>query len=500
MSANFIASVTGADTAALQSGSVQVGDFLIAFASRDGSSTAPSVPVGWTPIVSGGANSLGYALAYKYATSTSETIGTFANASSLIVSQYRPLAGYAITVGATSTALNSSALSASYPAVTLQNGDGTSWVLAFLAHRSPDVSPLSTPPSGLTVRAIAQDSTDSAASFDSAGGLASWSSTSLTYTGTADAYRTVIVEMRISAVQADSFYFRTNDAGSGSWYFRTNVASGLQTITASAGFVADHTSIFFNLDFVPEVGDQVTIPTTVAGSQIIVSSNGQWSAIPALPNGTGISRTARDVSAAQNYSDTITVYNTGTGNDVQVSGVADIATLGTASQIAASDVAITSSAAVTVTGVQGATGGGDVVVTAVASITTTATQSDVLSGDAAITASGSVVVSGSVLSGFSDDVAISSSGTVATSGSQADTFSGSVVIDVAGDVATTSIIGESFAGNASLSGSVTITVTGTQADVLESGVSITASAAITVTGTQTTGTLTRLSRRVFIFD
>lgn len=198
-SISHVASTKGVSTASL--GSHQAGDILIAWATRDGSSNPPTVPAGWTVIYrQTGANSLGYALAWKKATSSNEVVGNFTSATSLIVSQYRPLTGYEVSIGARTTWPHSSSLVAGYQSLPLQATNGTSWIVGFLGHRSSDLGNLATAPTGMINRISDQDSVDSIAVHDTNGGVSSWSARSVTHTGTASAIRTAELELIVTPV------------------------------------------------------------------------------------------------------------------------------------------------------------------------------------------------------------------------------------------------------------------------------------------------------------
>lgn len=195
--ATYIGTYTGTSTATL--GPHQVGDVFIAFASRDGSSTAPTLSsAGWTNITSGGANTLGYRIAWKVAVTTNETAGTFTNATSVMIAHVRPSSGWSPSIGVTATSASASATNLGFPAATLQNTDDTSWVFGFFCHRSEDITNLSSAPAGMILCDTLQDATDSAALYRTDVPVASWSSASTTYSGTSSAARTFVLELKLS--------------------------------------------------------------------------------------------------------------------------------------------------------------------------------------------------------------------------------------------------------------------------------------------------------------
>ena len=193
MPISFISAASGTTTATL--GSHQTGDLILVFAYRDGNTTAPSLPSSPTfnNIQASGANSNSARMAWRVATSSAETIGTWTNATTVIAVVYRgvntetPIGGSAIT-GAQSTTVT-------YPGITMSVTDGSSWVVGAAGHRSTNTS-LETPPSGLgSLRNNTVDATDEASFFDSNGGLTSWSNTNVSVGGTSSGWRAITAEL-----------------------------------------------------------------------------------------------------------------------------------------------------------------------------------------------------------------------------------------------------------------------------------------------------------------
>lgn len=194
---NFVEAVTGVDgTADLE---CQVGDLLVAWVSRDGNVSAPTMPSGWNSVVSGGASSLGFILASKVATSTTESSGTWTNATSIVICQYRPAAGYSLSTGTYASGVNSTGTNALYPALTLQDTSGYSWVQCNYAHRSADIAASNATAAGLTVRAFNQDTTDTQA-VHTAGKVTSFAGATVTYTGTSGSRRYIVVEIKTTRI------------------------------------------------------------------------------------------------------------------------------------------------------------------------------------------------------------------------------------------------------------------------------------------------------------
>lgn len=192
----YVASAKGVNTVTLPSH--QAGDILIAWATRNNSSQAVTVPAGWTTLSSLGSNSLAHALAWKLAATNNETVGNFALATSLTVSVYRPGTGYTVEPGARDYWNAKNTVQATYKALALQKTDGSSWVLGFFGHRSPDIGNLATAPVGMINRNTNQDAQDSAATHDTGTGVTSWSQRSVTHTGSINTSRTVVLELKVT--------------------------------------------------------------------------------------------------------------------------------------------------------------------------------------------------------------------------------------------------------------------------------------------------------------
>lgn len=194
---SFVGSATGTTSATMPAH--QAGDLILCWAYRDGSNTLPTLPSGqnWS-ILNGvtGANTNSAYLVAKVAASSSEAVGTFTSATSVVVQVYRPRTGYTATWGAVAANTGAST-TVNYPALTLQTGDGSSWVAAFSGHRSTNTS-LETPPAGMTLRSAVVDATDEAAGFDTNGGVAAWPSTNVSVGGTSSGWRSAVAEIVVA--------------------------------------------------------------------------------------------------------------------------------------------------------------------------------------------------------------------------------------------------------------------------------------------------------------
>lgn len=221
---SYIDTYTGTNTATL--GTHQSGDILVAIASRDTSTTAPSIPAGnnWTTLSSTGSNSLSYALVGKIATGSSETVGTFTNATSVSIVHLRPGTGISPAFGAVSTGAGANTVNQSIPALTLSVVDGSSLVLGIYIHSSADISGMSTAPSGMTHLKTNQDATDTQAIYVSSNQVASWTTKTVSFAGTAGPVRCLSLEILLPS---------PNDSTPNQFTFtdQTNVA--ISTLTES---------------------------------------------------------------------------------------------------------------------------------------------------------------------------------------------------------------------------------------------------------------------------
>lgn len=187
----YVSSATGVTSVTMPTH--QAGDLLVGFAYRDGNNSAPSIPTAenWRVWGSGsGANTNSSIVGYKVAASSSEASGTWTNATGVSVHVYRNHAGYGANAdtGAASTTVT-------YPALTLQVTDGSSWVAGFAGHRSVDTD-LQNPPSGMVSRSTFVNATNEIAGHDTNGGVSSWSDTNVAVGGTSLGWRARTLEIK----------------------------------------------------------------------------------------------------------------------------------------------------------------------------------------------------------------------------------------------------------------------------------------------------------------
>lgn len=168
-----------------------VGDYIYAFAFRS-ALTAPTLGSGFTTIATNSASTSSFRAGCKVATTTTEVSGTWTNATSLTVEIYRganaTLTANCATVGMSigTTASGTGATSTiNYPALTMSNTDGKSWVIG-----ASGSSGATCTPSGMT---SSQNQTTVNILNDTNGGVSAWSSTNCT--GTTGNWKSNVVEL-----------------------------------------------------------------------------------------------------------------------------------------------------------------------------------------------------------------------------------------------------------------------------------------------------------------
>lgn len=172
MAISFIGSASAEATSLTIPAGHQFNDAMLVYAFRDGSTTAPTIPAGWTSIRSNTGTLCSSVLCYKIASSGAETSGTWTNATALMVHVYRGVdalnpfgfggaAGVVANTGTTSPSTYGST------AVLARRSD--QWFAAFQCHASIDTTTMNNAPTGYTNIINAQTgATNNMVSFDTA--------------------------------------------------------------------------------------------------------------------------------------------------------------------------------------------------------------------------------------------------------------------------------------------------------------------------------------------
>lgn len=149
------------------------GDLALVFAFRDGSTTPPSLPAGWTDLGTGSTTSCSFRIGYRVLVGGDTTTGTWTNATEVEVlvvtgQEANDPIGAIVTNAAVSA-------TPTWAALTLQEQGGSSWVALLGVHRSA-TNMNSVALTGTTNESPAQG----AIADHTARGVSSWASTSKT--------------------------------------------------------------------------------------------------------------------------------------------------------------------------------------------------------------------------------------------------------------------------------------------------------------------------------
>ncbi|QIG76561.1 hypothetical protein EVC27_036 [Rhizobium phage RHph_I1_6] len=131
----FIGAAVGTTSASVPAH--EIGDLLLACVFRDGGTF--TVPAGWTQVVTNGQGAYQQTIYYKFASTNTETSGSWTNATNVAIAVYRgvdpidPFGGSSANTGSSGTLTRTSF----NPTVM----DGTSWFLIFLGCRSTSQNP-----------------------------------------------------------------------------------------------------------------------------------------------------------------------------------------------------------------------------------------------------------------------------------------------------------------------------------------------------------------------
>jgi len=230
MAISFVGAASAAATS-LTLPTHQAGDLLLVFAYRSGATTPPTVPTGWTVVSQGGNNNNAAVLAYQLAAGAGTASGTWANATHISTSAYRSSAGV-LALGANASDGGSGDV-LSYPGLTLQDADGSSWLAAFGGHRQ--ATNVEVAPTGMTNRTSTATAGESAA-HDTNSTATTWTTRTVTVapsSGGTQGWRTAVLEIR-------EVVARTMVGAAGALVL-TGLAAGLvfgRSLQANAGALA----------------------------------------------------------------------------------------------------------------------------------------------------------------------------------------------------------------------------------------------------------------------
>jgi hypothetical protein len=197
----------GSATVTLPTG-IQAGDYIIIFAFRN-TTTAPSLPAGFTNITNGSANVCAYRIFFKIATgSESGTTVTATNANAMQAVVYRGVA----SIGGNASTTNAAATSVTVPAIAeskFTTPSASDWVVGFAGSKQTTSAGV---PTGTTQRGtMAAGTTAGLVAFDTNAGVASWAATTAA-AGASATGASAVVEL-VPASNADMRQIKKNTAG-----------------------------------------------------------------------------------------------------------------------------------------------------------------------------------------------------------------------------------------------------------------------------------------------
>jgi hypothetical protein len=170
------------------------GDLIILLVYRDNSNAAPTVPSGWTLVTSVGNNTNFLGAYWRRATSSSETSGTWTNATHLACWVGRStnylIPGTAIIANGTNTTIP-------YSALTANNLGGATSVLIGAAGVRTNNTDAETAPSGMTNRTfVTGASTGELTVHDTGSAVSSWTLTNVVASGAVNGRASCVIEVK----------------------------------------------------------------------------------------------------------------------------------------------------------------------------------------------------------------------------------------------------------------------------------------------------------------
>lgn len=216
MTISYISAATNAgDTVTI--GTHAAGDTIIMSAYNDGATTVPSLPTGWIGFSTLSGSLTGWRMAYKVATTSSETSGTWTNADGLIALVYRPNTSGNVLVPGIGAGNSGTTATINYPAIAAANDrtNADQWMIGLAVQRS-DTNALETAPTGMTNRSVLTGTGWESVAHDTNANAASWTSTNVTV-ATSAFYRSLVFQLF-----EQPFY----SAGAGGMFFRPGMCGG----------------------------------------------------------------------------------------------------------------------------------------------------------------------------------------------------------------------------------------------------------------------------------
>lgn len=253
-------SCSGTTNCTVSTGASANGDLAIFYAYRNASTTAPSLPAGYTNIANSTAGTTNsYRIYCHVASGTGDASGTATNATGIVAVWYTGTAatttaacatqGVALgVIAAANASAGTAATSVTYAGLTTSSGAGTSWIAGFMGDT---VASDNCTPTGMSGIVTANQTTAS----DTNAAVASWASVSCTVTSAT--YRSYVLEILAASPACTSCVptcsnivdqtepVDPNNSGAGYTQFYLPHATGVgNTIVAFATFTPGDTVTF----------------------------------------------------------------------------------------------------------------------------------------------------------------------------------------------------------------------------------------------------------------
>ncbi len=194
MTISYVSEASAASTS-VTIGTHAVNDIITIVAYNDASATIPTLPSGWVNLYTLTAT-IGWRVGYRIATTTSETSGTWTNASGLICLVHRPTSGN-LVLPAMATASSGTATNVTYGASAAsidRTNAADRWFIALASTRTAD-SNIQNAPTSFTARSNLVGSTWEMAAHDSNGTLGSYGGGTVSAGGTSALFRTLLIQL-----------------------------------------------------------------------------------------------------------------------------------------------------------------------------------------------------------------------------------------------------------------------------------------------------------------
>jgi hypothetical protein len=206
MALQYIGSANGTTT--LTFPEHKIGDVLIIFAFRDGSTINPTVGAGFTSITTtADGTSCSASIGFRIATVTNTASGTWTNASRVVGLVYRNQQTNIVTPFGTGTYTSNTTNTYTYGARAMSavSVRGSAWFIAFAGHTSIDQN-LQDPPSGMVLRDNSVDATCEVSAFDTNGAVTTdWPATNVALTGTVGNGVSAVIELRADGQEMENY-------------------------------------------------------------------------------------------------------------------------------------------------------------------------------------------------------------------------------------------------------------------------------------------------------